>query len=441
MLLRLRTAPNAIALLCAAALVGWGDFFGYGMFNPRGLRLVVLGSVLVGLGLLIGVRGYRPGAEVAVVAVATLAVWQGIMLVRATDYYGQGQWIHDARFVSIALPTVSAVAVAAPRHVAVWFWRALLAGFVLGAMFVIAATPRPSIDVWYQLQHAASCLPHGCNPYAMHTPASPGVKDGFNYLPMTFVLLTPVHAVFGDVRYAEVAAVVVAALLLRRLAPRQEPSVVPLFLCVPGLFFAVEQAWTEQLLVPLLFAAVWWLHDEPASRRRWLGAGLLLGLALATKQHVWLLLPVAAVTLGLRAAATALVTGAVLTGPWLIADPHAFWGSTVTIFLDLPPRIDSLSLWVHEAAGSRSAAEVAVVLVAYLLVWLSCRDDPRRFLLGAATVLAAFDLMNKQTFFNQWLLVTWLLVAATAVELERLNRPDDHRVLSWREVSIVAREV
>jgi hypothetical protein len=430
---RLRTTPNAIALLCAAALVGWGDFFGYGMFNPTGLRLVAFGCIVLVFGLLIGVRGYRPGAEVVVLAVAALAVWQGITLVRATDYYGKGHWISDARFVAIALPTIGAVAVAAPRHVAAWFWRLLLVGFVLGALFAIAATPRPLIDVWFQLQHATSCLPHGCNPYAMHTPASPGVKDGFNYLPMTFLLLTPAHALFGDVRYGELLAVVVAAVLLRRLAPRQEPSVVPLFLCVPGMFFAVEEAWTEQLLVPLLLAVVWWLRDDPVTRRRWLGAGVLLGLALASKQHVWLLLPVAAVTLGLRAAATGLVTGAVLTLPWLAVDPHAFWSSTVTVFLDIPARVDSLSLWVHEAAGSREAAEIVALLVAYLLVWLSCRGEPRRFFLGAATVLAAFDLMNKQTFFNQWLLVTWLLVAAAAIELERLrDRP---------EVSIVGRAV
>jgi hypothetical protein len=66
--------------------------------------------------------------------------------------------------------------------------------------------------------------------------------------------------------------------------------------------------------------------------------------------------------------------------------------------------------------------------VAYVLVWLSCRGEPHRFLLGAGVVLAAFDLMNKQSFYNQWVLVTWLLVAAAALELE-------HRVC------IVTREV
>lgn len=428
MLTRLRTAPNAIALLCAATLVGWGDFYGYGMFSTGGLRLVIFGCVVLGLGVLVGVRGYRPGVEVAVIAIGALVVWQAITLVRATTYYGRGQAIHDARFVSIALPTIGAVAVAAPRHVAVWFWRLVVVGFVAGSLFAIAATPRPFIDVWYQLQHATSCLPHGCNPYAMHTPASPGVKDGFSYLPGTFLLLTPAHALFGDVRYGELVAVVVAALLLRRIAPRHEPSVVPLFLCVPGLFFAVEESWTELLLVPLLVAAVWWLRDDPDSRRRWVGAGLLFGLAVASKQHVWLLLPVAAVTLGLRAAAVGLGTGVVLTVPWWLADPHAFWQSTVTLFLDIAPRVDSLSLWVHEPTGARTALEVAVLVGAYVLVWLGCRGDPRRFLLGAATVLAAFDLMNKQTFFNQWLLVTWLLVAATAVELERGSG-----FLSWHE--------
>jgi len=58
-----------------------------------------------------------------------------------------------------------------------------------------------------------------------------------------------------------------------------------------------------------------------------------------------------------------------------------------------------------------------VLLGCYLLAWLACRGHVDRFLLGAAIVLAGFDLMNKQSFFNQWMLVTWLVIAAVAIEL------------------------
>jgi hypothetical protein len=96
-----------------------------------------------------------------------------------------------------------------------------------------------------------------------------------------------------------------------------------------------------------------------------------------------------------------------------------FWRGTVTTFLDVAPRIDALSLWLHEPADARTPLAIAVLAFAYLLVWLSCRGLPHRFLLGSAAVLAAFDLMNKQSFYNQWVLVTWLLIAGAALELER----------------------
>jgi hypothetical protein len=104
--------------------------------------------------------------------------------------------------------------------------------------------------------------------------------------------------------------------------------------------------------------------------------------------------------------------------PWLLADPHAFWRDTVTDFLHLTPRADALTMWLHEPDSVRSALVVVALAGGYLLTWLSCRGCRHRFLLGSAAVLAAFDLMNKQSFFNQWMLVTWLLIAAVALEID-----------------------
>jgi hypothetical protein len=54
---------------------------------------------------------------------------------------------------------------------------------------------------------------------------------------------------------------------------------------------------------------------------------------------------------------------------------------------------------------------VVVLVVAY---WLVVRSRTG-FLLGAGVVLAAFDLVNKQTFLNQWVLAAELVVAGLAV--------------------------
>ena len=250
---------------------------------------------------------------------------------------------------------------------------------------------------------------------------------------MTAVLLAPFRLVLHDVRYGEALAIVVAALLLRRCGTRRTLRLSPLLLCVPGSFFQIEQAWTESLLLVLLVGAAAVSLRGWGSSGRWVAAGVVLGLALATKQHMWLLVPVAAVTLGIRTTAVSIVTGAVAILPWFAANPSAFWHRTITDFLDITPRADALTLWLHEGSGGRTALALLVLVVAYVLVWLSCRGVPHRFLLGAATVLAGFDLMNKQSFYNQWVLVTWLLIAAAALELE-------HRVTS-SGVSIVGREV
>jgi hypothetical protein len=424
-----RLQPSPVVLVVAVGLVGWGDFFTYGMYSPSALRLVTSGCIALGLGVVVGFRRVDRRTGVVAAALAALVVWQGIVLVRATNYYGTGHWLKDARFVSLSLFAIGAAAVVAPQRR--WLWPLLAVAFTVGSFFSIWSSPRPAIDVWFLLQHASSCVVHGCNPYTMHTPRSPGVTNGFNYLPATAVLLEPFHAVFGDVRYGELAAIVAAALVLHRMTRRAAIDVVPLFLCLPGLFFAVEQAWTESLLVLLLVGALAWAEQPQEGRWAGVGAGVLLGLALATKQHMWLLLPVAAITLRLRITAVAVATGVVCILPWFLADPHALWQGTVTEFTDIAPRIDATTLWLHEPRGWQTALALVVLGGCYVLAWLSCRGDVHRFLLGSAVVLAGFDLMNKQSFFNQWMLVSWLVIAAVAVELRE----------SRHDVSIVTREV
>ena len=424
-LTRPRTSPDPLLLLIAATCVGFGDFYAYGAFSQRSLALVVAGCVLTAAAMLTPPLGPRYDVVAPQVAVLTLVVWQGLTLVRVTMLYGHGHGVSDARYLSIALPVVAVASLLTTGPASDWWWRLLVVGFAIGCVATIRASPRPAIDVWYLLQHASDCVRRGCDPYTLHTPQAPGLQIGFPYLPMTAVLLAPFRLLLHDVRYGEALAIVIAAMLLRRCGTRTTLRLAPLLLAVPGMFFQVEQAWTESLLVALLVAAAAVSLRGWVAAERWVAAGVLLGLALATKQHVWLLLPVAAVTLGLRTAVVAAATGAIAMLPWFVANPAAMWHRTVKDFVDLAPRQDALTYWLHEPAGARTALAVLVLLAAYLLVWTACRGVPHRFLLGAAAVLGGFDLMNKQSFFNQWALVTWLLIAAAALELESRNRTRD----------------
>src|SRR3954453_9134148 len=282
--------PDPLLLLAAATLVAFGDFYAYGAFTPRSLRLVAFACLALGASLLVP----RVRASYSVLlpqpAIVTLVVWQGLTFVRATMIYGHGHALNQARYLSIALSLVAAAAMLTTARVSDWWWRLLVVSFAVGAVATIRASPRPSIDVWYLVQHASDCVLRGCDPYTLNTPQAPGLRVGFPYLPMTAVLLAPFRLLFHDVRYGEALAIVIAAVLLRRCGTRTTLRLSPLMLCVPGLFFEVEQAWTESLLLVLLVGAAAMSLRGWESSGRWIAAGVLLGLALATKQHIWLLL-------------------------------------------------------------------------------------------------------------------------------------------------------
>jgi hypothetical protein len=418
MLTRLRSSPDTLLLLVAATCVGFGNFYAYGAFTPRSLKLVAIGCIAVGAALVLPRLRATYDVLVPQLAIVTVILWQGLTLVRVPMLYGHGHGVADARYLSIALPVLAAAALLTGGRVSDWWWRALVVAFSLGAVATIRASPRPRIDVWYFLQHTSDCVLRGCDLYTVTTPDAPGAQHVFPYLPMTAVLLAPFRLVLHDVRYGEALAIVVAALLLRRCGTRSTLRLSPLLLCVPGLFFQVEQAWTESLLLGLLVGAAAVSLRGSESSGRWIAGGILLGLALASKQHMWLLLPVVALTLGLRTAGLAAVAGGLLTLPWFAVNPSAFWHRTVTDFVDVAPRSDALTIWLHEPVGLRHVVPVLALLLAYLLAWFSCRRVPHRLLLGCAVALAAFDLTNKASFYNQWVLVTWLLVAAAALELE-----------------------
>ena len=429
---------DSLLLLVAATFVGFADFYGYGAYTQRSLRLVGVGCLTVGLALLLpwlrtSRLSRRYDVLVPQLAIVTLIAWQGLTLVRATMLYGHGHALSDARYLSIAIPLVGAAAILTSGVVSDWWWRLLVLAFAVGAVATIRASPRPVIDVWYFLQHTSDCVLRGCNLYTVTTPDAPGAQHVFPYLPMTAVLLAPFRLLFGDVRYGESVAIIVGALLMRRCGTRTTQRLSPLMLCVPGLFFQIEQAWTESLLLALLVGAAAVSLRGWDSSGRWVAAGLLFGLALASKQHMWLLVPVAAITLGVRTTGLGVGVAGVMILPWFVAAPSAMWHRTVTDFVQIAPRRDALTLWLHESSSVRTGVTLIALLGAYALVWLVCREVPWRFLLGAATVLAAFDLTNKASFFNQWVLVTWLLVAAAALELE-------HRAAATG-VSIVGREV
>jgi uncharacterized membrane protein len=181
--------------------------------------------------------------------------------------------------------------------------------------------------------------------------------------------------------------------------------------CLPGTLRIPQQAWNESVVLGCLLAAVALLLSDRANL-----AVIPLGLALATKQHVVLVLPLWALwpSFGWR---RALASGALAAGiclPWLLANPGRFYGCTVRFFLDLPARPDSISLWRFLPPAVQIPAVLALTVGGYLLAVRFLDRSTAGLVLGCGLVFAAFDLANKQTFENQWLLACQLLVVGLA---------------------------
>ncbi len=158
---------------------------------------------------------------------------------------------------------------------ACWFPALLVTSLLLG-VWMIHSSPAPHIDVWVFQQNGAAELLHGRNPYAMTFPdiyhsTLPGrsaaygtglvVNDrlqfGFIYPPLTLLLSTLSYALTGDVRYAQVSALVLAAAFIGYLRPGRLPKLAAaLLLFSPRVFFVLGRAWTEPFVVLLLAVTI-----------------------------------------------------------------------------------------------------------------------------------------------------------------------------------------
>ncbi|EWM14923.1 hypothetical protein [Kutzneria sp. 744] len=355
--------------------------------------------------LVVVLLAFLPGGRVPrwAVSAAALLSLAALLLKPPIENVVTTPWLN----VGIAVGAVTAAVVAVlPWLPARWWWVGLV---VLGVGYVLVILGgRPLIDVWIILRDSAGGLVSGLNPYEMRFPeVPPGQTDNcFNYLPATFLLTAPAQWLFGDVRWLETGYLFGACALLGWHTRRW-----PLALLVgvlPGTLFVVQQSWTEPLLLLGLVAGYVLIERGQAS---W--AIVPLALALATKQHLVVLIPLLAFwpRFGWRRVLATFGGAALVCLPWVIADPGRFRTCTADFYLLTPLIGRSVSLYQLIPGALGTVVVVAVLALAY---WLVVRSKAG-FLLGAGVVLAAFDLVNKQTFLNQWVFAAELLVAGLVV--------------------------
>ena len=414
--------PGLLLLAGATAAVKSVPFYAGWIVATYVVLWVVLAAALA--------RGWRVGVTGRWSAGLVLAVAALVTYVVPTFTYVPPSHAATIRgLVALGTLGTGVLLAVAPRwhRVAALVLAAVV--FVAASAAVIRLDPTPHIDVWYTLQGAADGLLHGQDMYTQVWPDSPGQRDAFTYLPWTAVLLTPARLLAGDVRWGLVAAQLLAAAVV--VAVARTPSgagrarerrldvgagAAAALLLLPGTLTQIEQAWTE----PLIFLLVALTLLAVARGSAWL-AVVPLALALASKQHLALFLPLLAVwrPFGVRRTAVAAAAGFVLVLPWLLADTRAMWHDTVTLLVGFHPIrfADTLYLAAMHELGWQPpfwlTAALALAVVAGAVVAVRRLDPlPERFAVVAAVTLFGANLLNKQAFYNQFWLVGALVLLA-----------------------------
>ena len=305
------------------------------------------------------------------------------------------------------------------------------------AVVAIVGDQAPRIDVWVVLQQGADALGRGDNLYTQQWTDSPGVQDFFPYLPWMAVLTAPGRWLAGDVRWAVLVWSLVLFAGLWALARRTGRA------CRCGHGGARARSRDPDPGRPGV--------DRAGARRpaRVVGA---CSCGVATPGGRWCRWPWPA-----RASSTSRSSprcsssggrsaraapsrrgglAAVLILPWVVADPAAFLGDTVTTLLTFHP-IRFANTWYLYALNEHGvtlpfavtgAAMVGAVAVTAYAVWRR-RPDVAELLRWLALVLAVANLVNKQAFYNQFWLVGALVAASLAVRPQRgsATEPDAGR--------------
>ncbi len=419
--------PQLGLLLLAWTGLSWGIAHVNGYYSGVALLLVGAGTAALLVAVLEPARagpnrgGSAKGVDVTrvgVLAIAALLAVTPLVHLAAQQPHAGGPAYLAALLSSGGAVVLLAVllTVAVPPR---WGLPVVAALALAGDLAVVVAAPDPAIDVHTVLQQSSDGLLTGADLYRQSWTGSTGLADVYPYLPATTLLLAPFRWLLGDVRLGLVAALLVTVTLLARLArsaPRPALVLLPaLVVAYPRAILVVQDSWTEPLLLALLVgcvAAVLAGHPRVA-----IGC---LALALASKQHVALLLPVAGLwpAFGWRRTAAAAGLGLAVVAPWLLAGPGDLWHDAVTSALAYPvltTALDLPALLARHGATVGFAVTGSALLGSYAVCARRLPRDETGFAAGCALVLLTVCVTNKQSFFNHYTLVTGLLVLAAVL--------------------------
>jgi hypothetical protein len=443
---------SQLCLLVAAGFVWTAAYCGFGKGSSfvLGMVLLVLGIVICAWGIAAsrrrndssgGEAGRKFRASFIVAAAAIQLGAVGWMNARMPAYL----WIFWVPALTLlALAGLLRLLQWLSRHkekpeegesksIAVWkmfFWTAVVLHLATALTFVMAHSGA-FIDVYLFQRDGAQALLHGIDPYTItHAnvyPPKDAAKDfpegvlwggrvhwGYNYLPVSLFFALPGY-LLGDVRYSQIAAVILSALLLVKLRSNRMTIAAACFLLLSPITFGVEMnSWIEPSVLLALTLTVY-----AAVRRSW-WMPLAFGFFLASKQYSVIGVPFFfflqpfgwKYNLKILAKSAALAT--LVTAPLALWNLRSFIRDTILLFLRRPSRTDSLSLGA--LAHLPPWMVWGLIAAAVLLCLLSAARTPALFAASFSFVLLIFMFVSTQAFANYYFLIAhslWLAVAAS----------------------------
>lgn len=315
---------------------------------------------------------------------------------------------------------------------------ALLVGLSLLLKFVtVFASYINLIDVGIMMQEASAHLLAGRNPYITPTAG----YGGFNYPPMHLLLPLPFYVLFGDSRFGTVVWELIGIAFLYRLVTAELVSaqlirlselVMLLFVWQPRSLFVIEQAWGEPLAVGVAGAAFYFFYRRPAGRV----GDVLFGVLFTVKQYlIYMALPVLILYgFNWKRYLTVALTCLLVTLPFFLWDPLAFYNRNVLHFFQLPIQTNSLGLtgYVWEQQGvliPRWISPLAAGVLSLGLSFLLRRFVLLGYLHTVILALLCLFIFGQQAFANYYYLLSFFEVASIIVFfLYCFGRSDPHNV-------------
>ena len=444
---------DALVAVCSALGLGYALQLNNGFYHPAALVLLLIVIASSAFALAGWTRHISGGRISETTLVAVLAAGLAInLLILATMpialYLADPSPSAHPAFragLAVAFVLLALIVVDFRRAARAWF-PALLATFAALGAWMIRASPDPQIDVIAAHRVALAALADGSSPYSGTFPNIYGgtgfyltemvhegrVLSGLPYPPLSLLMAVPGQALLGDIRFAELGALVLGALLVGYCSSsRVAMLAAALVLFTPRVFFVVEQGWTESFAVCWLGATVFALRQGGA------GGPLALGLLSGVKQHLVIALALYPLGASGRSGKSILLAASIaglVTIPFVVWDPSGFFRSVIWLQFAEPFRQDSLSLLSYLSreglpmtSVTSIVASLGALIASGLFVWWRAPRTPAGFALALGFVLLVVFAFSKKAFCNYYFFVLAAMAASVAASAEDFPTRGDVR--------------